>query len=190
MRAPALLVALCLVAAPATAAADPSEEEAGWLDGLADDVIADLAAGKPLVVQVHVPLCDNDIIPCGNAKLGDGDNPDTNLYWSTSPGFGRWFTRKKSGWKQVLEAGASGDVLETRVFRRSVRASKAGKAAGAPKTFDVYVVAYAWRGEAIDAALAAYADDLYGAGERTITLDDGTTIAAGGAARIVAYVGH
>lgn len=188
MRALIVAAVLC-VSAPALAG--PSDEESGWLDGLTEVVVADLAAGKPLVVQVHVPLCDNDIIPCGNARLGDGDNPDTNLYWSTSPGFGRWFGRKKSGWKQMLEGdGDGGDVLEVRVFRRSVSASKAWRSAGAPKKFDVYVVAYAWRGEAIDAALAAYADDLYGAGARTITLDDGTELAAGGAARIVAYVGH
>jgi hypothetical protein len=188
MRAALVLATVLCTVAPA--AAGPSEEEEAWLDGLTEVVVADLAAGKPLVVQVHVPLCDNDIIPCGNAKLGDGDNPDTNLYWATSPGFGRWFTRKKSGWKQVLEAGPDGDVLETRVFRRTVTASKAWRAAGAPKKFDVYVVAYAWRGEAIDAALAAYAEDLYGAGERRITLDDGSELAAGGAARVVAYVGH
>ena len=182
--------ALLITAAVLCTAAGPSAEEEAWLDGLTEVVVADLAAGKPLVVQVHVPLCDNDIIPCGNAKLGDGDNPDTNLYWATSPGFGRWFTRKKSGWTQVLRAGADGDVLETRVFRRTVKASKAWRAAGAPKRFEVYVVAYAWRGEAIDDALAAYAEDLYGNGERRITLDDGTELAAGGAARIVAYVGH
>jgi len=188
MRALIVAAVLC-VAAPA--AAGPSEDEAAWLDGLTGDVVADLAAGRPLVVQVHVPLCDNDVIPCGNAKLGDGDNPDTNLYWATSPGFGRWFTRKKSGWTQVLRTdGDGGDVLEVRAFRRRVSAGKAWRAAGAPKKFDVYVVAYAWRGEAIDAALAAYAEDLYGQGERRVTLDDGTELAAGGAARIVAYVGH
>jgi hypothetical protein len=190
MRAPGVVVAAAVLCLSAPALAGPSEDEAAWLDGLTADVVADLTAGKPLVVQVHVPLCDNDIIPCGNARLGDGDNPDTNLYWATSPGFGRWFTRKKSGWTQVAELGPDGDVLEVRAFRRTVTASKAWRTAGAPKMFDVYLVAYAWRGEAIDAALAAYAEDLYGGAERRIVLDDGTELAAGGAARIVAYVGH
>jgi hypothetical protein len=192
MRAAALVAVLATI--PAAAAAAPSAEEAAWLGDLTSAVVADLAAGRPLVVQVHVPLCDNDIIPCGNARLGDGDNPDTNLYWATSPGFGRWFTRKKSGWKQVLDGdGATvgdADVLDVRVFRRTVKASRAWRKAGAPARFDVYVVAQAWRGAAIDAALAAYAADLYGGAERAIELADGTTIAAGGAARIVAYVGH
>ena len=77
------LLVLCLLAAPAAAKSTDD-----WLGGLTDRVIADLAAGKPLVVEVHVPLCESSIIACGNAKLGDGDTPETNLYWSTTPGFG------------------------------------------------------------------------------------------------------
>ncbi|MCA9676834.1 MAG: hypothetical protein KC464_17500 [Myxococcales bacterium] len=178
----------------ADADAADDADPAAWLDALRDDVIADLAAGKPLVVQVHVPLCDNDILRCGNRKLGDGDNPDTNLYWGTTAGFGRWFTRKGSGWTRVLDGDGDTvgdpDVLDVLVFRRTVTASKAWRAAGAPRRFDVYVVAEAWRGEAIDRALDTWADDLYGGTARTITLADGTALAAGGTARIVAYVGH
>jgi hypothetical protein len=188
MVRPAIVLVVCLVSSPAWA----GEEE--WLEDLRADVIGDLAEGKPLVVQVHVPLCDNDVIPCGNAKLGDGDNPDTNLYWATTPGFGRWFTRRKSGWTQVLDGdGATvgdDDVLDVRVFRKRISASRAWRAAGSPKHFDMYIVAFAWRGEAIDRALDAYAAELYGGATRTLQLDDGTELAAGGAARIVAYVGH
>src|SRR5262245_1579475 len=89
---------LALAVFTTSARADPSDE---WLDGLYDTVAKDLAAGKPLVVQVHVPLCDNDILRCGGHGLGDGDNPDTNLYWATSGGFRGWFKRKGSGWKKV-----------------------------------------------------------------------------------------
>ncbi len=189
-----LTIAAALLLAPAIAAAKPTADEAAWLDGLSSAVVADLAAGKPLVVQVHVPLCDDDIIDCGNAKLGDGDNPSTNLYWATTPGFGYWFTRKKSKWTQVLDGdGATvgiDEVLDVRVYRRRVKASRAWRDAGAPKKFDVYVVAWAWDGDEIDDALAAYAADLYGDAARRLTLDDGTLLDAGGAARIVAYVGH
>jgi len=35
-------------------------------------IAADLKQGKPLVVvDVHVALCDNDIIPCGRGGLGN-----------------------------------------------------------------------------------------------------------------------
>src|SRR6266545_925342 len=109
-----LLVLVVLLGLTGSASAATTD---GWLSGLTDRVIADLAAGKSLVVEVHVPLCDNTIIACGNAKLGDGNNPGTNLYWSTTPGFGEWFARKGSGWSQVaVETKDTGDkdVLEKR----------------------------------------------------------------------------
>ena len=166
-----------------------------WLDDLRTDVIGDLAAGKPLVVEVHVPLCANEFTRCGNAKLGDGDTPSTNLYWSTTPGLGSWFARKASGWKRVLRATQASetgdkDILELHVYKRRITASSTWRHAGAPKQFDVYLVIHAWRGSQIDRALAAYAADVSGQGTRTITLDDGTTLDAGGSARLVAFVGH
>jgi len=186
----ALVIAALLCAVPAAAA--PVEDQ--WLGGLTDRVIADLGAGKPLVVEVHVPLCDNTIIRCGNAKLGDGDNPDTNLYWATTPGFGEWFARKGSGWKRVLRqrAGETGDrdVLAVLVYRRKLTAPAAWRKRGVPARFEVDLVIHGWRGTAIDRALAAYASDVSGTGARTVKLADGTTLDAGGAAQLVAWVGH
>jgi len=166
-----------------------------WFDGLTANVIEDVKAGKPLVVEVHVPLCDNEFTRCGNAKLGDGDNPDTNLYWSTTPGLGVWFARKGSGWTRVVHATdgkdtGDADVLELHVYRRTITTPAAWRKQGAPKTYEVDIVIHGWRGSAIDKALAAYAADVSGQGTRTITLADKTTLAAGGAARIVAFVGH
>src|SRR5262249_35108385 len=161
MRRIAIVVCL-LVASSAPARAAPRPEDA-WLAALTDRVIGDLAAGRPLVAEVHVPLCDSSIIPCGNAKLGDGDNPDTNLYWSTPPGFGEWFTRKGGGWKRVLKQGASNtgdpDVLAVHVYRRTVLAPAAWRKRGAPATFELDLVIHGWRGKAIDRALARYAAD-------------------------------
>lgn len=164
------IVAVMLLAAPARA----SDEEA-WLATLTQRVVADLAAGEPLVVDVHVPLCDNSIIPCGDARLGDGDNPETNLYWATTPGFGRWFARAGGGWKREVQAETGDkDVLALHVYRRTLRAPAAWRRAGAPRTFEVRVVVHAWRGTAIDRALARYAAE--------VSAEDG--------AHIVAWVGH
>lgn len=170
MRALLVLVALC-----STASAAPADD---WLAALADRVIGDITAGRPLVVDVHVPLCDSSIIACGNAKLGDGDNPDTNLYWATTPGFGEWFARRGGGWKRTaaLRGDATGDkdVLALVTYRRTLATPARWRTRGAPKTFDVEVVIHGWRGKAIDRALAAYAADLSGASP----------------AQIVAWVGH
>ncbi|CAN5919692.1 hypothetical protein BH11MYX3_BH11MYX3_17300 [soil metagenome] len=186
-------IAFVLFALSGTAAAAPSTEDA-WLAGLTDRVIADITAGKPLVVEVHVPLCESTIIACGNKKLGDGDNPDTNLYWSTTQGFGEWFVRKGSGWKRMLQqtAASSGDadILAVHVYRRTVATPAAWKKRGAPARLEIDIVVHGWRGTAIDRALAAFAADVSGSVARTLTLDDGSTLSAGGAAQIVAWVGH
>ncbi len=156
------------------AVATPSVEDA-WLDGLAGRVIADTAAGKPMRVIVHVPLCDSSIIACGNAKLGDGERPETNLYWATTPGFGRWFDRRRAGWKRLRVTSDTGEphVLELRHYEMPVVTSAAWRRRGAPARITVRLEIRAWRGTAIDDALSRYAADL----ER-------------GDAHIVAWVGH
>src|SRR5690606_19305086 len=123
--------------------AERPDQSATWFAALTDRVIDDLEAGKPLVVQVHVPLCDNSVTACGNAKLGNGDNPDTNLYWATTPGFGKWFDRRGTSWKRVLRTKTDtgdDDVVELRVYRRTVAAAAAWRKRGAPKRFEVAVV--------------------------------------------------
>jgi hypothetical protein len=184
-------LALLVLLATTTASAGPPTTEDAWLAGLTDRVVADLSAGKPLVVEVHVPLCERTIIDCGNQKLGDGDNPDTNLYWSTTPGFGEWFSRRGSGWKRVVHRrDLDADVLALDVYRRTMRTPAAWKKRGAPATYELDIVVHGWRGKSIDRALAAYARDVSGGPARTIALDDKSTLDAGGAAQIVAYVGH
>lgn len=190
---PFLLVA-ALAASFSIASAAPSPEEESALAGLDARVVSDLAAGRPLVVQVHVPLCEASIIPCGNARLGDGDRPAGNLYWATGEGFLGVFNRRGSSWKSALvtDGAAIGepDVLDLRVWRRTLPTPAAWRRGGAPARMTVVVVAQAWRGTAIDRALARYAEDLYGARAQSLTLTDGTTLAAGGDAHVVAYVGH
>lgn len=184
------------LASGGTASAQPAERAEAWLADLYDDVAADLIAGRPLVVQVHVPLCDNDVLRCGNDRLGDGDDPGRNLYWATSGGFRGWFGRRGSGWTEVHRGrGPEADVLEVRVWRRQVAPGGTLRARGVRRPFPVYVVATAWRGEAIQSAMAAFGADLYGTGAvRRVSLSGGgakgTVIDAGAAAQVVAFVGH
>jgi hypothetical protein len=194
MPARALVVLACLLGLVGRAPSAWAAPADAWLAGLTDRVVDDLAAGRPLVVQVHVPLCEGTIIPCGNARLGDGGSPETNLYWATDEGFVGWFGRRRSGWREVLrgdgDAAGDRDVLEVRVWSRTMATPAAWRRRGAPATFPLYVVAFAWRGTAIDRALAAYLDDLYGTGHREVTLRDGTRLVAGGGAQLVGYTGH
>jgi hypothetical protein len=185
--------AIAIIAALATTARAETEDGDDWLASLDDAWAPRLAAGEPIVVMAHVPLCDNRVLHCGNKIVGDGDHPDGNLYWNTDEGFLGWFGRRDSGWTPVKLAATStapADVLAVRVWHRRFAPAGAWKSRGVKKSFDVYVVAWAWRGTAIDDTLAAYLDDVYGDGTRTIELADHTVLAAGGASTIVAWVGH
>lgn len=187
-----VLVACALIAPPLEdARAQSARAAARWLDALYDEMAPELAAGRPLVVEVHVPLCDNDILRCGRGRLGDGEDADGNLYWATSGGFRGWFGRTGSRWHLVHRVRApEEDVVELRVWHRRVAPGPALRARGVRKPVAVYVVAHAWRGEAIGRAMAAYAADLFGGPARRVALPGGPMLAAGGAARLVAFVGH
>ncbi len=187
-----LIVVSVLVGVATPAFATPSTEDA-WLGALTDRVVEDLKAGRPLVAEVHVPLCDNTIIRCGNPKLGDGDNLDTNLLWSTTPGFGEWFVRRGGGWTRVAKHRTDtghADVLAIDVYRRKLSTPAAWRKRGVPATFELDLVIHAWRGKAIDTALAAYAKDVSGGPARDVVLADKTIVHAGGAAQLIAWVGH
>lgn len=63
---------------------------------------AALAQAAPKKVRVFVALCDNKtqgIVPVGE-KIGNGDDPDSNLYWGCSDGFGSFF-RHSGRWKVI-----------------------------------------------------------------------------------------
>jgi hypothetical protein len=191
------LLLLVLAAAPARArepgapaTPGPGDPDA-WLAALQDRVAADLRAGRPLVVHAHVALCDNSIIRCGGHGLGDGDRPATNLYWATAGGTRGWLDRRGSGWTRVAAGRpARAGILVRAVWRRRVVPGAAWRRRGVARPFDVYLVADAWRGRAIDAAVAAYLDDLYRGQPRPVSVAGAAPLAAGGAAHLVAYVGH
>ena len=164
MRIAVLLAVVC--------AAAPVRAEA--VDALYDAVAKDLVAGKPIVVDVQVALCDNAIIACGSRTLGDGEDLAHNLYWATDGGLRGWFERRGSPWRRTERRVREGDVLETVVYEQRFAPAAAWAKRGVTAPFVVRVVAHAWRGRAIDGALDAFVDGLVGDGE----------------ARVVAYVGH
>jgi hypothetical protein len=188
----ALLCAAVALVGSGASAREPAPAADAWLGALLDRVAADLRTGRPLVVHAHVALCDNSIIRCGSRGLGDGDSLRTNLYWASAGGARGFFDRRGSGWTRVFVGhGEHVDVLERVVWRRRVAPGAAWRQRGVREPVDVYVVVDAWRGRAIDAAVAAYVGDLYGDGAREVRLPaSGVTLRAGGAAHVVAYLGH
>jgi hypothetical protein len=153
------------------------------LDEVVRRMDGDVAAGKPLVAQVIVALCDNQyqgIVPVP-AQLGHGDDPKTNLYWGAMYGVKSWFRRSRE-WASIAVARSPDPrVLERVLFKRVVQ--RAGK------SVPVYLLAEAWNGRHIDAAIQHFLE--LGRGQHVaVEALDGGDIAFGGAAHLVAFVGH
>jgi hypothetical protein len=155
-------------------------------------VVADIAAKKPIVVTVHVALCDNSIINCGSKTMGNGDDPKRNLYWGGAAGFRAYF-RIARGFRRIhLDKGDGKVVLERAVYRLRVkRPSWFWRSRGVKGGFEVLVVGLAYRGakiaRAMDAFIKDVSDDKHGG---TLKLSDGRTIAIGGRGHLVGYAGH
>jgi hypothetical protein len=99
------------------------------------------AQAAPKQVRVFVALCDNKtqgIVPVGE-KIGNGDDPDTNLYWGCSDGFGSLFLRSQK-WKVVK---SDKDVSTTILRRLTLRHAEG----------DIDLIAEAYRGSQIQQCL-------------------------------------
>jgi hypothetical protein len=139
------------------------------------------AQTAPRTVHVFVALADNahqGIVPVP-PKLGNGLDPQHNLYWGAAGGVKTFFARSAE-WRLVaqLQKPKPG-VLERCIFRR--------------RTTNVYIVADAYQGDRIRQALTDFLDAAAGVNAEQVTARFGTheaTIPAGGSAQLVAYVGH
>jgi hypothetical protein len=135
-------------------------------------------AAAERVVHVFVALCDNasqGIQPVP-AKIGNGDDPANNLYWGCDDGVRTVFSRSKA-WKRVSAADPDGDgpILERLVFYNA--------------SANAWLVADGYRGREIKRCLSDYLAAMAG----TLKVDAAAgnrTVAAGGAADVVAYAGH
>ncbi len=128
---------------------------------------ADIDAGKPMVVHVVVALCDNryqGIVPVPES-IGNGQDPDSNLYWGAMYGVRSFFNRSDA-WEQVaIQIPDDKRILERVVF--------AGEVTRGGSSVPVHVIADAWDGQHIKDATAAF-----------------LKMASEGERHLVAYVGH
>ena len=161
------------------------------IDDLYERIVSDANAGRPLVVTVHVALCDNDSqgLWVKNPSICKGDRPEANLYWATSGGLKT--VMKKSPFSTVLYEKAPDDVLAARaVWHRSVPATKGLEARGLAADLDVYIVGLAYRGSRIADAMKDSVAALGHDGSPTVELPDGSTLHYGGAGHVSGYIGH
>lgn len=129
------------------------------------------------VIHVLVALCDNEnqgIVPVP-ASLGNGEDPQKNLYWGAAFGV-RTFFSKSANWTKVSETNnPKENVLQRLVFKH--------------KRQNVYLVADAYRGSKMKETIDDFFAAVSGAKLENIKIDD-LTLQISGSANLVAFVGH
>lgn len=127
------------------------------------------------LAHVVVALCDNryqGIVPVPE-RLGNGDDPASNLYWGAAYGVKTFFVRSGDWTLLSTTKDPKPGVLERCVFRHKSRPA--------------HLVADAYRGREIQRATLDFL--RFAAGRDAEPFGTGA-LHAGGAADLVAYVGH
>jgi hypothetical protein len=148
---------------------------------LSSFAIPSVAKSSPRIVHVFVALADNQhqgIIPVPPA-LGNGKDPQRNLYWGAAYGVKTYF-RASQDWELVWSGrGAKDAILERCVFKS--------------RQNDVYLVADAYEGSQIKLAVTDFLSAAAGVAKEKASLKTGSeevSIAIAGDANLVVYIGH
>lgn len=123
-----------------------------------------------------VALCDNTyqgIVPVPE-KIGNGQNPGSNLYWGCGYGV-RSFFRKSSEWKLVKTARIDSLIMERLVFKH---ASK-----------NIYLVADAYNGKFIQRCTEDFLKSCAGRLKDTLHINN-HALGIRGNAKLLCYIGH
>ena len=131
-------------------------------------------------VDVFVALADNQhqgIVPVAPI-LGNGDDPQHNLYWGSAYGMKAFFSRSPDWERVVCSVKPKAEILERCVFK--FRAA------------NVYLFADAYRGMEIKQAILDFLYSAAGGGAEKLSLPgpDAPKLPIGGGANLVVYVGH
>lgn len=127
-------------------------------------------------IHVHVALCDNKyqgIVPVP-AKIGNGQDPDNNLYWGC--GFGiRTYFKKSKDWKLLKLYQPDTIRLERLVFKHANQ--------------PFLLVADAYDGKEIETCTYDFLHAAAGYTPDTFHLDN-KIYGLGSSAEVLAYIGH
>jgi len=132
-------------------------------------------------VHVFVALADNQsqgIVPVA-AKLGNGEDPEHNLYWGSAYGVKTFFSRSPDWARITCGEKPKAEILERCVFKH--------------RATNVYLVADAYRGREIRQAILDFLASAAGDGPETVSLpaaSGAVKLPIRGGANLVAYIGH
>lgn len=127
-------------------------------------------------IHVLVALCDNKyqgIVPVP-AKIGNGQDPNNNLYWGCGYGLRTYF-KKSAEWKLLQSIKKDSFLLERLIFKHTSK--------------NYYLIADAYNGKYIKECTVDFLKSCSGQKKETLTLN-GVTLGAFGNAQLVAYAGH
>ena len=127
-------------------------------------------------IHVLVALCDNKyqgIVPVP-AKIGNGQDPDNNLYWGCGAGIRTYFKNSKS-WTLVKRYTIDSIKMERLIFKH--------------KKENYYLVADAYNGKYIKTCTIDFLQSCSGQLKDTLQIN-GNTIGINGNAKLVSYIGH
>jgi hypothetical protein len=130
------------------------------------------------VIHVFTALCDNKYqgIVRVPATIGNGQDPQNNLYWGAAYGVKSFF-KKQSNWKLVeeLQNEQPNVIMERCVFKHS--------------TENVYLIADAYDGREIKQCTINFLKSCSGSFADSVVINN-KTIYCGGSSDIIAYTGH
>ena len=133
--------------------------------------------GKSKTIHIFVALCDNKyqgIVPVP-AKIGNGQDPDNNLYWGCAYGIRSYFKKSKE-WKFLKSQKNINDiVLERVIFKHTSK--------------DYYLVADAYDGKYIKECTIDFLKSSSGITKDTLNINN-ETIGISGNSSLVSYIGH
>lgn len=127
-------------------------------------------------IHVMVALCDNKyqgIVPVP-AALGNGQQPNTNLYWGAANGVKSYF-KKSSSWTFIKRYTIDSIKMERLIFKH--------------KKQRCYLVADAFNGKYIRQCTIDFLQSCAGQVKDTLQVNN-TAIGINGNARLIAYIGH
>ncbi|UUV20478.1 hypothetical protein [Paenimyroides aestuarii] len=127
-------------------------------------------------IHVFVALCDNKfqgIVPVPQ-KIGNGQDPDNNLYWGCAFGVRSYF-KKSTDWKFLESRTFNSEKLERIIFKHTTK--------------NYYLVADAYNGKFIKQTTVDFLNSSCGKIKDTLKIGK-TTIGIEGNADLLAYVGH
>jgi hypothetical protein len=129
-------------------------------------------------IHVFVALCDNKnqgIVPVPE-KIGNGQNPASNLYWGAGYGVKNFFAKKSPDWQLVQTLKSDNQhILDRLLFKH--------------KTENVYLLADAWDGAYIRNCTEAFLLASNGQNPEVVQYN-GAELQFGGNAQLLAYTGH